>query len=121
LDAELPHFSPHDLRSTARSHLSRLGVSIVVAERCLNHSLGGLVAVYDQHDYMQERRRALELWANVLADAEGGRDSNVTALRGFMMGSTRSLPAVRCSRRTRRPLIEDDIPDLLRIICPDPT
>ena len=81
LDAELPHFSPHDLRSTARSHLSRLGVSIIVAERCLNHSLGGLVAVYDQHDYMQERRRALELWANVLANAEAGRERTVAALR----------------------------------------
>ena len=56
-------FSPHDLRSTARSHFAALGVPIVVAERCLNHNLGGLVAVYDQHDYLDERRKALELWS----------------------------------------------------------
>lgn len=81
VDADLPHFSPHDLRSTARSHLARLGVSVIVAERCLNHALGGLIGVYDQHDYMDERRRALELWAKVLALAEQGERSNVTALR----------------------------------------
>ena len=56
-------FTPHDLRSTARSHLAVLGVSVVVAERCLNHSLGGLLAIYDVHDYLDERRRALELWS----------------------------------------------------------
>ncbi len=77
LEGEFPKFSPHDLRSTARSHLARLGVSLIVAERCLNHSLGGLVSVYDQHDYLDERRRALELWANVLTEAEAGRASNV--------------------------------------------
>lgn len=53
-------FTPHDLRSTARSHLAALGINLVVAERCLNHTLGGLVAVYDQHDYLQERREALD-------------------------------------------------------------
>jgi len=53
-------FTPHDLRSTARSHLSSLGVGVIVSERCLNHSLGGLLAIYDQHDYLTERREALE-------------------------------------------------------------
>jgi len=63
-------FTPHDLRSTARSHLAVLGVSVVVAERCLNHSLGGLLAVYDVHDYLDERRSALRMWSNKLADLE---------------------------------------------------
>jgi integrase len=74
-------FSPHDLRSTCRSHLAALGVSVVVAERCLNHTLGGLVAVYDQHDYLDERRKALELWEAKLATIESGAD-NVVMLRG---------------------------------------
>lgn len=59
-------FSPHDLRSTARSHLSALGVPVAIAERCLNHTLGGLIAVYDQHDYLVERRKALEQWSTKL-------------------------------------------------------
>jgi integrase len=67
-------FSPHDLRSTARSHLAALGVPVLIAERCLNHTLGGLVAVYDQHDYLTERRKALELWADYLTACEAGRE-----------------------------------------------
>lgn len=63
-------FTPHDLRSTMRSHLAALGVSVVIAERCLNHSLGGLIAVYDQHDYLEERRAALEKWMSKLAVLE---------------------------------------------------
>ena len=63
-------FTPHDLRSTARSHLSRLGVELLIAERCLNHSLGGLIAIYDQHDYLDERRAALEKLSNFLISCE---------------------------------------------------
>jgi integrase len=65
-------FTPHDLRSTARSHLAVLGVDVLIAERCLNHSLGGLVAVYDKHDYMVERRIALTLWSNKIRAIEKG-------------------------------------------------
>jgi len=66
------HFTPHDLRSTARSHLTQLGVNIIVAERCLNHSLGGLVEVYDQHDYLTERRMALNVWTDFIIACESG-------------------------------------------------
>lgn len=67
-------FTPHDLRSTARSWLTSemVGASVVVAERCLNHTLGGLIAVYDQHDYMSERRVALERWTDIILACEGG-------------------------------------------------
>ena len=65
-------FTPHDLRSTARSHLGALGVDVLIAERCLNHSLGGLVAVYDKHDYLAERRKALTLWGNKVRAIEKG-------------------------------------------------
>jgi len=82
-------FSPHDLRSTARSHLAELGVELVVAERCLNHSLGGLVAVYDKHDYMTERRAALERWAQRLGELEP-RTAAVIPMRA----AGQSVPAV---------------------------
>jgi integrase len=74
-------FTPHDLRSTMRSHLGMMGVDVLIAERCLNHSLGGLVAVYDKHDYLPERRRALELWAAKLATIEAGAVFNVVSLK----------------------------------------
>ncbi|CAN4276771.1 XerC Integrase [Methylophilaceae bacterium] len=66
-------FTPHDLRSTARSHLTELGINLIVAERCLNHSLGGLVSIYDQHDYMTERRLALEIWTDFILACECGQ------------------------------------------------
>jgi len=72
LGDKVRRFTPHDLRSTARSHLAALGVNVIVAERCLNHSLGGLVGVYDQHDYMTERRAALETWASFVLACEAG-------------------------------------------------
>jgi len=74
-------FTPHDLRSTARSHLGALGVDVLIAERCLNHSLGGLVAVYDKHDYLAERRRALELWSAKIATLEKGESLNVVPFK----------------------------------------
>ena len=56
--------TPHDLRRTMRTHLGdKLGVPWHIAERCLNHSLGGMTAVYDVADYLEERRAALEKWA----------------------------------------------------------
>lgn len=57
----------HDLRSTFRSHLTgTLGVRIEVAERCLNHRLGGLIEIYDRGDYRAERAEALQRWADHL-------------------------------------------------------
>lgn len=70
-------FTPHDLRSTGRSHLGAMGVDLLIAERCLNHSLGGLVAIYDQHDYLTERRKALDLLSRFVLACESGQDWNV--------------------------------------------
>ena len=60
----IPSFSPHDLRRTCRSGLSALGVPPHIAERCLNHSLGRIMDIYDRHDYLDERRDALQRWAD---------------------------------------------------------
>ena len=63
-------FGPHTLRRTMRSHLGALGVDIIVAEKCLNHTIGGLVQVYDRGDYLPQRREALERWAAFLEECE---------------------------------------------------
>jgi integrase len=62
----------HDLRSTMRSHLSALGVRTEVAERAINHSLGGLIEIYDKGDYLDERKAALNKWAASLRALESG-------------------------------------------------
>jgi hypothetical protein len=56
-------------------------VNVIVAERCLNHSLGGLIAVYDQHDYLDERRAALEKWTAFILACETGQEWNVIPFR----------------------------------------
>lgn len=88
LGDKVRRFTPHDLRSTARSHLAALGVNVIVAERCLNHSLGGLIAVYDQHDYMTERRAALELWTDFILACEANREWQPKAENVVLLRST---------------------------------
>lgn len=73
-------FTLHDLRRTARTHLGRLGVDVITAEKCLNHTLGGLVDVYDRGDYLEERRRALQLLADFIVRCESPAE-NVVSLR----------------------------------------
>jgi integrase len=76
----LEHFTLHDLRRTARTHLAALGVRREVAERCLGHKLRGVEGTYDRHDYFKERRTALESWMTLLLAIERG-ECNVAPLR----------------------------------------
>jgi integrase len=55
--------TPHDLRRTCRTGLSRLGVPWHVGERVLGHSLGKVADIYDRADLLDERGAALEKWA----------------------------------------------------------
>jgi integrase len=69
---DIAHFTVHDMRRTARTNLSTLGVNRCVAERALNHKLKGVEGIYDQHDYFEERSGALDLWAATLAALSRG-------------------------------------------------
>jgi integrase len=77
LDEAVPLSKPwtlHDLRRTARSLLSRAGVSPDVAERCLAHAIGGVQAVYNRHTYLEEKRDAYERLAVLVGQiVEGER------------------------------------------------
>jgi integrase len=53
----------HDLRRTARSLMSRAGVSADIAERCLGHTIPGVRGVYDRHRYIDEMRHGFEALA----------------------------------------------------------
>lgn len=59
-------FTPHDLRRTAASHMTALGISRLAVQKILNHKESGITAVYDRHSYDQEKRKALETWARKL-------------------------------------------------------
>ena len=56
----------HDLRRTCVSGMARLGVAPHVADKVLNHQSGtisGVAAVYQRHDFLAERKEALDRWA----------------------------------------------------------
>ncbi|MDC0724821.1 tyrosine-type recombinase/integrase [Phytobacter diazotrophicus] len=78
---DVPNFTIHDFRRTARSHLAALGVDPVVAERCLNHRIKGVEGIYNRYQYFDERKQALELWAGLLVSLERKEAYNVTPLR----------------------------------------
>ena len=63
---DLAHFTPHDLRRTFRTNLSKLKVELSIAERCLNHSLGRIIQTYDQYDFLDDRRVALKKYSNYI-------------------------------------------------------
>ncbi|MBT0730764.1 tyrosine-type recombinase/integrase [Rosenbergiella nectarea] len=78
---DVPNFTIHDFRRTARTHLAALGVDPVVAERCLNHRIKGVEGIYNRHQYFNERRAALTQWADLLVALEAGTEYNVTPIR----------------------------------------
>ena len=81
LQTNLSPFTVHDLRRTARTHLAALGVAPYVAEMCLNHKPKGIEAVYNVHDYFEERRAALFALSDLLAECEKGDAEKVIPIR----------------------------------------
>jgi integrase len=63
---ELENWVNHDVRRSVRSNLSRLRIAEEAREAVLAHARQGIAAVYDVHDYADEKREALELWATRL-------------------------------------------------------
>ena len=61
--AQIEPWVIHDIRRTMRTGLSALPVVDLVRELVIAHTKPGLHKVYDQHAYVDEKRRALDLWA----------------------------------------------------------
>ena len=76
----------HDVRRTAASGMQRLGTRVEVIEQVLNHRSGtfrGIVGVYQRHDYIDERRTALQRWADFVEQlASGQKRDTVVPMRG---------------------------------------
>jgi integrase len=67
-----PQITTHDIRRTVGTRLAALGTPKDIRARVLNHVSGARSsvtdAVYNMHDGADEKRRALELWADRLAE-----------------------------------------------------
>jgi integrase len=84
--AALPPWTLHDLRRTVATNLQKMGVRLEVTEAVLNHasgSRGGIVGVYQRHDWADEKRAALDAWARRLNEIVSGEaaPSNVVELK----------------------------------------
>lgn len=62
----VPSWRLHDLRRTCVSGMARLKIAPHVADKVINHQTGtisGVAAVYQRHEFLNERKEALELWS----------------------------------------------------------
>ena len=82
----MEHWRVHDLRRTAATGCASLGFPPHVIEWVLNHisgARGGLVGVYQRHQYRQERKAALITWGGQVECLVTGKlpSSNVVPIR----------------------------------------
>lgn len=69
---DIPHWTPHDLRRTVRTGLSRLQCPNEVAEAVLGHTRGGVEGIYNLYKYDAECRKWLQVWADYLEKINSG-------------------------------------------------
>ena len=73
--------TPHDLRRTHGSAVTRLGFGRDAMNRVQNHKDGGIADVYDRHQYADENKRIMEAVAAHLLALAGAADGAGTVVR----------------------------------------
>jgi len=75
--------TPHDLRRTHGTFVTRLGFGREAMNRIQNHVEGGIGSVYDRYGYADENKRIMEAVASEIVRLAEGRpvEPNVVALR----------------------------------------
>ena len=59
-------WTPHDLRRTCATGLSRLGCNDNIIDAILNHAKQGIISVYNRNEYKEEKKYWLEKWSDYL-------------------------------------------------------
>jgi len=72
--------TPHDLRRTHGSTITRLGFGRDAMNRIQNHKEGGIADVYDRHRYEAENRRIMEAVARHISRVAEGRGDSATVV-----------------------------------------
>lgn len=75
-------FTLHDLRRTCRTRMSRLDVDERTAEAVLGYLPSGIQQTYDRYDRLDEKRDALNRWAEHILMVAGERGGNVVPIAG---------------------------------------
>jgi len=79
-------FTPHDLRRTASTFMSKIGFSDEVIDAVLNHSKQGIIRTYNLNSYSKEKQAAMEAWERKLQSiiTGAGKDNvvSITTAKG---------------------------------------
>jgi integrase len=70
-------FTPHDLRRTAATCMSQLGMLDEIIDAVLNHTKQGIIRTYNLNRYDKEKQMALEAWERKLLSIITDKKSNV--------------------------------------------
>ena len=70
---EFPRFTVHDLRRTAATQMTSMGIDRLIVSRILNHREGGVTQIYDRFSYDTPKRNALVAWAGRLLEIVSGK------------------------------------------------
>jgi integrase len=65
--ARIPHWTLHDCRRTCVTQMAEIGIAPHIIEATVNHIGGhkaGIAGVYNRAEYADEKRDALQAWAN---------------------------------------------------------
>lgn len=76
----IPKFNVHDFRSTLATRLSEEGVAPHIVELILAHQLGGVAGIYNKHQFLKDRKAALNLWSEKVTQITS--NNNVVAING---------------------------------------
>jgi len=74
----IPHWRIHDARRTLSTRLSEVGVMPHITETMLGHTLTGVMAVYNKHDWLADQAAGYEQWWEMLRTELGGAGPVVT-------------------------------------------
>lgn len=82
-------FTPHDLRRTASTHMTSLGISRFHVGKVLNHSdKEDTTGIYDRYGYWDEKKEALTTWEAELRSVIEGKERKVVPMRQRRGGAT---------------------------------
>jgi integrase len=80
----VPRATPHDLRRTHGSTITKLGFGRDAMNRIQNHKEGGIASVYDRFEYSDENKRVMESTAaHLCALAQGNAAPSNVVIANF--------------------------------------
>ena len=83
------NMTPHDLRRTAASGMTSLGISRLTVSKILNHVESHVTARYDRYSYDPEKRHALDAWGAHLEGLLSGKPATAKVVSLASVGERR--------------------------------